>query len=297
MRQTRIGATGSSVGAIAFGCWRFAKSALADADTALRTALDAGMTLIDTADIYGLGEPTGFGGAEARLGEILANEPSLRDRLFLATKGGITPPRPYDSSAAYLTRALDASLKRLRVDHVDLYQIHRPDLTTPWAETAAALDTMVKSGKTRFVGVSNLTVAQTRALQAHLSVPLVSTQPEFSALHQAPITDGTLDWCSETGATALAWSPLGRGAIPTGTSDHPRAKHILAALDQIADVHTSTRSNIALAFLMRHQAEIIPIIGTQTSTRIQASARAAEIALTARQFYDIVEAYRGVPMP
>lgn len=297
MRQTRIGAAGPSVGAIAFGCWRFAKSTPTDADTALRTALDAGMTLIDTADIYGLGEPSGFGGAEARLGDILAGEPGLRDRMVLATKGGIVPPRPYDSSAAYLSQALDASLKRLRVDYVDLYQIHRPDLTTPFAETAAALDAMIKSGKTRFVGVSNFTVAQTRALQAHLSVPLVSTQPEFSVLHQAPITDGTLDWCCETGAAALAWSPLARGAVPTGTSDHPRAEAVFATLDQIATEHGTTRSNIALAFLMRHQAEIIPIIGTQTPGRIQDSARAAEITLTARQFYDIVEAYRSVPMP
>lgn len=297
MRQIRIGTAGPSVGAIAFGCWRFAQSTAADSDTALRTALDAGMTLIDTADIYGLGEPCGFGGAEARLGDILAGEPALRDRMVLATKGGITPPRPYDSSAAYLSQALDASLKRLRVDHVDLYQIHRPDLTTPWSETADALDAMVKSGKTRFVGVSNFTVAQTRALQAHMHAPLVSTQPEFSVLHQAPMTDGTLDWCSETGAAALAWSPLARGAVPTGTSDHPRAEAILTALDQIAEEHSATRSNVALAFLMRHQAEIIPIIGTQTPARIQDSARAADIALTARQFYDIVEAYRGVPMP
>lgn len=297
MRQTRMGATGPSVGAIAFGCWRFARSSPADADTILRTALDVGMTLIDTADIYGLGEPSGFGGAESRLGDCLAGDPSLRDRMFLATKGGIMPPRPYDSSPAYLEQALAASLKRLRVDHVDLFQIHRPDLTTPWADTARALDAMVTSGKTRFVGVSNFTVAQTRALQAHLSAPLASTQPEFSVLHQAPITDGTLDWCSETGATALAWSPLAGGAVATGQSNHPRAEQVLSTLDRIAEAHGTARSTVALAFLMRHQARIIPIIGTQTPERIRDSARAAEIALTARQFYDIVEAWRDVPMP
>lgn len=297
MRQTAIGNTNISVGAIAYGCWRFAESSVEDADTKIRTALDAGLTLIDTADIYGLGEPRGFGGAEAVLGEVLARDPGLRARMFLATKGGITPPRPYDSSYDYLTAAMDASLERLQVDSVDLYQIHRPDLIAPVEETARALNDMVSAGKTRFVGVSNFTVAQTRALQAHLDVPLATTQPEFSALHQDPITDGTFDWCSETGATALAWSPLAGGQIPRQSAETEQGQTVIACLQNIADAHATSISDIALAFIMKHQAKIIPIIGTQNPDRIQDSVRAAEIPLTAREFYDIIEAYRGVPMP
>ena len=297
MRQTAIGNTDVRVGALAYGCWRFAESTVDDADTKIRTALEAGLTLIDTADIYGLGEPRGFGGAEAVLGEVLRRDPSLRSRMFLATKGGIIPPRPYDSSYDYLTAAMEASLTRLNVDGVDLYQIHRPDLIAPVEETARALNDMVKSGKTRFVGVSNFTVAQTRALQAHLEVPLVSTQPEFSALHQDPITDGTFDWCSETGATALVWSPLARGSIPRLSSDHPRGAAVISCLQHIAEAHGASVSDIALAFTMKHQAKIIPIIGTQNPTRIIESAKAAELDLPARAFYDIIEAYRGQAMP
>jgi len=297
MRQTAIGNTEISVGALAYGCWRFGESRVEDADVKVRTALDAGLTLIDTADIYGLGEPCGFGGAEAVLGEVLARDPSLRPRMFLATKGGIIPPRPYDSSYDYLTAAMDASLARLQVDHVDLYQIHRPDLIAPVEETARALNDMVCAGKARFVGVSNFTVAQSRALQAHLDVPLVTTQPEFSALHQDPITDGTLDWCSETGATALVWSPLAGGRIPSKRSDDPRDQTVIACLSEIAETHGASISDIALAFTLNHQAKVIPIIGTQNPARITESAKAAELALSARDFYDIVEAYRGVPMP
>lgn len=297
MRQTAIGNSEALVGAIAYGCWRFAESSTDAADTKIRTALDAGMTLIDTADIYGLGEPRGFGGAEAVLGEVLARDRGLRQRMFLATKGGIIPPRPYDSSYEYLMSAMTASLARLNVDAVDLYQIHRPDLTTPFEETARALNDMIASGQTRFVGVSNFTIAQTLALQAHLDHPLVTTQPEFSVLQQAPVTDGTFDWCSETGATALAWSPLARGAVPTGQSEHPRATAVFETLDEIAARHHVDRTCIALAFTMAHQAKIIPIIGTQTPSRIIESARAADIQLSAREFYDLIEAYRGEAMP
>ena len=297
MRQTAIGKTQVEVGAIAYGCWRFAESSVDEADTKIRTALDAGMTLIDTADIYGFGEPRGFGGAEDVLGDVLARDSALRARMILATKGGITPPRPYDSSYAYLMAAMDASLARLKTDYVDLYQIHRPDLIAPFEETARALNDIVSSGKARFIGVSNFTVAQTRALQAHLDAPLVSTQPEFSALCQDPVTDGTFDWCGETSATALVWSPLAGGDIPRLSSNHPRGAEVIACLQKIAEAHNASVSNIALAFTMKHQAKIIPIIGTQNTARIMESAQAAEIDLSAREFYDILEAYRGEAMP
>ena len=178
MKLTTLGQTDIKIGQIAYGCWRFAGSTLEEADDKIRTALDYGMNLIDTADIYGFGEPSGFGGAEARLGEVLSMDKGLRDKMILATKGGITPPRPYDSSYDYLMEALDNSLSRLRTKYVDLYQIHRPDLIAPMTETARALNDMVASGKVRHIGVSNFTVAQTRALQAHLDAPLVSLQPE-----------------------------------------------------------------------------------------------------------------------
>ncbi len=301
MRQVLLGPTDIKTGAIAYGCWRFAQSTVQDADAKIRAALDLGMTLIDTADIYGLGEPSGFGGAEAVLGEVLQADPGLRDKMVLATKGGIIPPRPYDSSYGYLMSALEKSLTRLKTDYFDLYQIHRPDLIAPFSEQARALDDMVMSGKVRYVGVSNFTAAQTRALQAHLSVPIITLQPEISALEQSAFTDGVLDYASETEASVLAWSPLAGGRLATGRageSDDPnRFERVMSALDNVATTHEVSRSQAALAFLMFHQSGIIPIIGTQKPKRMQEAAGAAELNLSARDFYDLVEAYRGVPMP
>jgi aryl-alcohol dehydrogenase-like predicted oxidoreductase len=292
----KLGHTDISIGKIAYGCWRFAQRDVATADRLIRTALDAGMNLIDTADIYGFSEfpdreDKGFGQAEVRLGEVLAAAPSLRKQMVLTTKGGIDAVRPYDSSYRYILAAMDASLTRLQTDYVDLYQIHRPDLSTPMRETARALNEIVQSGKARHIGVSNFTVAQTRALQSHLDAPIVTLQPEFSAIQQDSITDGTLDYGMETGATVLAWSPLGGGRLPTEDGA------VQAALDEIALRYGISRSVAALAFTRAHGADVVPIIGTQTPERITESGYAAQINLTGREFYDVVEAYRGQSMP
>ena len=292
----KLGQTDISIGKIAFGCWRFSGHDVVTADRLIRTALDAGMNLIDTADIYGLGEHPGldgkgFGQAETRLGEVLAAAPSLRKQMVLATKGGIDAQQPYDSSKAYLMRALEASLERLQTEYVDLYQIHRPDLTTPMAALARTLDEMVDSGKTRTIGVSNFTVPQMRALKAHLKHPLVSLQPEFSALEQSALENGHLDFADEIGATVLAWSPLARGKIPT--TDGPVQK----VLDGIAKTYGISRSTAALAFLRGFGAGVVPIIGTQNPTRITESGYAAQVNLTKREIYNVVEAYRGAEMP
>ncbi len=297
MHTVILGQSDLDVGALAYGCWRLDGTDAAGALELIQCALDAGLNLIDTADIYGLGTPIKFGGCERLLGEAMRLDTGLRKRMVLATKGGIIPPRPYDSSYDYLMGAIDASIERLGVEQVDLYQIHRPDLLAPIEETARALDDMIAAGKTRYVGVSNFTVAQKRALQAHLKAPLITTQPEFSALKQDPITDGTLDWCSETGASSLCWSPLAGGMLATGRGEHERLAPVLSEIDRIAKAEEATRTQVCLAFLMRHQASVIPIIGTQTPARIQDSASAADLQLSARDFYSVIEAYRGEAMP
>ena len=292
----QLGQSDINVGKISFGCWRFAKHDVSTADGLIRTALDAGMNLIDTADIYGLGdfpkrEDGGFGQAEVRLGEVLSAAPSLRKQIILATKGGIDAKRPYNSSRSYLMNAIEASLTRLQTDYVDLYQIHRPDLTTPASETARALNEIVTSGKARAIGVSNFTPAQTRALQTHLDHPIATVQPEFSALKQSPVTDGTLDYAQETGATVLAWSPLAGGCIPTESGP------VQTALDEIATRYGISRSVAALAFTRGFGAAVIPIIGTQNPDRIRESGYAAQVNLTGRETYNIIEALRGETMP
>ena len=289
------------IGRIAYGCWRFAGTDVATARTKIETALELGMNLIDTADIYGYDGTApaprgGFGDAEELLGRVLADTPGLRDRMVLATKGGITPPAPYDSSPGYLRDACDASLRRLQTDVIDLYQIHRPDLLANPADVAGALDELVAAGKVRTIGVSNFTVAQTRALQAHLDTPLATTQPEFSPLALDPLTDGTLDLAMEAGRTALAWSPLAGGRL-AGEPTENRAHDVAATCDRLADEFAVSRSAILLAWVMRHPAGVVPIVGTQQPERIRECARATEVELTQSQWYEILVAGRGEPMP
>ena len=161
-----------SAGPIAYGCWRFVGMEIPVAHRVLSSALDAGMNLIDTADVYGLDwGGTGFGQAEELLGEVIKSDASLRDRMVLATKGGIMPPLPYDSGGEYLEAACNRSLQRLNTDHIDLYQIHRPDLFTHPAELAAVLTSLRASGKIREVGVSNYTPAQTEHFRLTSAFP------------------------------------------------------------------------------------------------------------------------------
>jgi len=294
-----IGGSGLSAGPLGFGCWRFVSFQVDHPQQVIETALDYGMNLIDTADVYGLDwGGTHFGEAEELLGTVLAGAPGLRDRMVLATKGGITPPTPYNSSPTHLSRAIDDSLRRLQVDTIDLYHIHRPDLYTHPAEVAAALTEARESGKIREVGVSNHTVAQTEALAAHLPFPLATTQPEFSADHLDPMFDGTFDMAMRRDITALAWSPIGGGRLALGVPgpDGPTPE-LLAQIDSLAEREDTTRVAVALAFVLTHPVAPIAIVSSQTPERIIDATKALSVRLDRSDCYAIIEASTGVPMP
>ncbi len=283
------------VGPLAFGLWRFTNPDITQATALLEAALDAGCNLIDTADVYGFDwGGTGFGTVEDILGQVLAASPGLRDRMVLTTKGGIRPPVPYDSSPRYLRSALEDSLRRMGVDRVELYQIHRPDLFGHPAETADTLLSMIDDGLVAAVGVSNYTPAQTGALAAHLDGKLATTQPEFSVAQLDPLRDGTLDLCLETGTVPLAWSPLGGGRIPSG-DDLPTG--LVETLDRLAEREGVDRSAIALAFVLCHPARPVAILGTQNPDRIASSMTALGVRLDRNDVYDLIEASEETPLP
>ena len=290
-----IGQSGFEVGPLSYGLWRFTTPDVDEAQKLIETALDCGMNLIDCADVYGFDwGGTGFGTVEDLLGRVLAQAPELRDRMVLATKGGIRPPIPYDSSPEGLRNACEESLRRLGVEVIDLYQIHRPDLFTHPAAVADTLVALRDEGKIREVGVSNYTPAQTAALQAHLPFPIATTQPEYSAATVAPLRDGTLDQAMERGIVPLAWSPLAGGRLATGDDVRPE---LIETLDALAGREGVDRSIIALAFVLAHPAAPVCIVGTQTPDRITGSAAALEVVLDRNDVYDIIEASEGVPLP
>jgi predicted oxidoreductase len=298
----RLGGSDIEVSPIAWGMWRLAERVrtVAEAARLVHAALDAGITLLDTADIYGFEGPrpdgtTGFGEAEVLLGKVLAAEPGLRDRVVLATKGGIRPPLPYDQSADYLRRAIEDSLSRLQVDSVDLWQIHRPDILAHPQEVARVLDDAVAAGKVRTLGVSNFTIHQIAALSHFLGHRLVATQPEISPLRIDCFENGELDQAMMLGLTPLAWSPLGGGRL--AQPETAREQAVAAALDRVAEAQGVSRSVAAYSWLMAHPSGIIPIIGSQNADRIAESAAALKVRWTRSDWYAVLVAARGVPLP
>jgi predicted oxidoreductase len=293
----QLGASGIAISPIAWGMWRLAEDRRSAADAArlVHAALDAGITLLDTADIYGFDGAGGFGDAEALLGEVLAAEPALRGRMVLASKGGILPPLPYDQSPAYLTQALEASLRRLRTDCIDLYQIHRPDILAHPQEVARVLDDALTAGKIRAIGVSNFTVHQIAALNHFLGHKLVVTQPEISPLRIACFENGELDQAMMLGLTPLAWSPLGGGRLANPESARDQA--VAAQLDRVAAGQGVSRSVAAYSWLMAHPAGIVPIIGSQQPDRIVEGAQAVQVRWTRQDWYAVLVAARGERLP
>jgi predicted oxidoreductase len=284
-----------SVGPLAYGCWRFTSSSLSAAIAIIETALGNGMNLIDTADVYGLDwGGTGFGACEELLGKVLASQPSLRHRMVLATKGGIWPGTPYNSSSEYIRAACEDSLRRLRTDVIDLYQIHRHDPFTHPGEIGEVLGRLVDEGKIREIGVSNYTPAQMMALQAHLPVEVASVQPEMSVVHLDPLRDGVVDQANELGLTVLAWSPLAGGRLMSGDGVRPE---LLDVLDDIAGREGVDRAAVALAFVLAVPARPVAIIGTQSVERIEAAGAALRVQLDRGDVYRIIEASDGVPLP
>ncbi len=290
----QLGASGIEISSLAWGMWRFAGLEMSAARAAIDAAFEAGITLFDTADIYGFGEQ-GFGKAEELLGRVFADAPEMRDRMVLATKGGITPPTPYNSSAEYLAKAIDVSLGRLQTERIDLWQIHRPDILTHPQEIARAVEDAHKAGKIRAFGVSNFTQAQTATLAQFSNVPIVSTQPELSPLRIDTIENGELDQAIAMDLAVLAWSPLGGGRIGDPTNE--REQNVAAALSGVAAAHGVSRTTAAYSWIMAHPARPIPIVGSQNPARIAEAADAFKIQWTRADWYSVLVAARGVPLP
>lgn len=284
-----------SVAPIAWGMWRFAGDDVGKARARVEAALAAGVILFDTADIYGPDNGEAFGASEALLGRVFAQAPGLRDRIVLASKGGIVIGTPYDSSAAYLASAIDASLARLGVAHIDLWQIHRHDRLTHPAEVARALEDAHRAGKIGAIGISNHSPAQTEALVAHLGLPLASHQPEFSPLALDALTDGVLDQAMALGMAVLAWSPFAGGRLAAPADARSRA--VAALLDVKAAEYGVPRSAACYSWIMAHPAAPIPIVGTQDVRRIAEIPLALKPRWSRAEWYAVLQASMEETLP
>ncbi len=305
-----IGGDGPRVTRIALGCmgltgtWNPAEMGPAHkkrATAAFEAALETGITLFDHADIYGGGT------CEEVFKDCLAAVPGARERITIATKGGIVLGRGhYNLTAPYLTECVERSLRRMGIDYIDLYQLHRPDPLTHPGETAGALNALLRRGVIRAVGVSNYYPEQIRALQRYLDAPLRGNQIEFSLSHLEPLYegrdggDGTLDQCMALGMTPLAWSPLGGGALTRRAAESTetlRLQGLRAELAVQAERYEATLTQVALAWVLAHPAGIIPLVGSADPDHIREAAGAARIVLEREDWYRLWTAAAGHPVP
>lgn len=314
MQTITVGNSTLRCSQLAYGCWRLTGNARNAAETtpeiraigkqAVLAAYEAGYTIFDHADIYGGNE------CEKIFGEVLKENPGLREKITIVTKGGVRraddpPGSPYhfNLSGDFIERACEGSLQRLGVDTIDLYLLHRADWLIHPADMAAAFARLKQAGKVRFFGVSNFRPSQVAALQAACPMPLVANQVEISLGQLATLDDGTLDQCLERHITPMAWSPLGGGQFADGArrllkyQEGYRTEAVVPLLDQIAKERGVSRAAVVLAWLLKHPAGIMPIVGSINPDRIRDAVKATEFELTREEWYRLFVAARNEPLP
>ncbi len=300
MEVRQLGHVGPSVSAIGLGCMPmsgvYGSANDADAIAAIHRALDLGITLLDTADVYGDGHN------EQLVGQAIRGR---RDEVVLATKFGNVraangAPASINGRPEYVRLACEASLRRLGVDTIDLYQQHRVDPDTPIEETVGAMAELVQAGKVRYLGLSEaLAPDLRRAAAVH---PISSLQSEYSLLERG-VESEVLGACEELGIGFLPFSPLLRGLLagslradsqleatdfrsgdrfPRVGPEHRSANAALVqVVQEIADAHASTLGQVALAWLLGRREWIVPIPGTKRAAYVEDNAQAPELTLSA----------------
>lgn len=301
MQQRLLGRDGPAVGAVGLGCMSFGgaygPTTEAECYDTLDAALDLGVTLLDTANIYGNGV------SETILGTYLARKPH---RFTLASKAGIVSgnPRRYDNSAAYLRECLEGSLKRLKVDHIDLFYIHRREAGRPIEEVMETLVTFKNEGKIGAIGLSE--VAPSTLELASTVHPVAAVQNEYSLATRLPEL-GLVQACQKTGTALVAFSPLGRGILAEGMDDpanfassdfrksSPRymEPNFSRNVERIARFHAyaaklgHSAATLAIAWVLHKSPQVIAIPGTRYARHLRQDAAAADLILTDSQIAEI----------
>ncbi|SNS53101.1 aldo/keto reductase [Tropicimonas sediminicola] len=289
---------GLELSRIVYGMWRLLDDpdpSPARVQAKIETCLEAGITSFDQADIYG-----GYS-AEARLGAALTAAPHLRRQIEIVTKCGIVAPmgryadrrvKYYDTSASHILSSIEASLRNMAIERIDLLLLHRPDPMMDHYETGRALDEAVASGKVRAVGVSNFRPHDWRLLQSAMDTPLATNQIEISLLANAPMTNGDLAFLQELDVAPMAWSPLAGGALLS--SGHNTMNEALRAIGERDGVEPMA---VAISWLLAHPACILPVIGTNTLERIRRIPDAFKVDMDRQTWFTLYTAALGHEVP
>lgn len=292
MAQEKITFSPLIIGTMRLGEWGV-KMTSSELERFIDECVELGITDFDHADIYGCYT------SETEFGEVLKRRADLRSKIQITTKCGIKlicENRPnhkiksYDSSAEHIVWSTENSLKELGVESLDLMLLHRPDYLMNPQEIAKAFEKLKKEGKVKFFGVSNFTPSQFDMLNTF--VPLVNNQVEVSILHRNAFEDGTLEQCLKLGTQPTAWSPFGGGAI-FEKADDAKVLGIQKIVNELAEKHSAMADQILLAFLRKHPAGIVPVLGTSKISRVKSALESLKINLSHEEWYKLWQAAIG----
>jgi len=296
-----ISIDGKKVSQIALGCMRIGGKSETEADALVKTAIESGINFFDHADIYGGGE------CERVFSKVLKANPSLRDSMYIQSKCGINKAEgTFDFSKDYIIKSVEGSLERLGTDHLDFLLLHRPDALCEPTEVAEAFDKLHGDGKVSAFGVSNKNPYQIELLQKYSKYKIAINQLQFGIAHSGMIDEGiyvnmnsdgsvsrdghVLDYCRLNDITIQPWSPFQYGffeGVFIGSDKYPELNKVL---DELAGKYNVTNSAIAIAWILRHPANMQPILGSASPERVAQISKAADIELSRKEWYDIYKA-------
>ena len=288
-----------NVSRLILGCMRMPDLSIDKAAEMVKTSMDLGINFFDNATCYADGV------AEERFGEAWTKAGIARDRFILQTKCGLCFDRnEFDWRRETILSSVDDSLRRMKTDYLDILLLHRPDLLYEPEEVAAAFDALEKSGKVRHFGVSNVPPMMLEVLKHTVKQPLIINQLQLS-LEQSQLIDaafymnnlttersidrdnGLLDYCRLHNITIQAWSPLQYGMFGGCFIDDPKYPELNATLAELAEKYHVTKAAIALAWILRHPAQMQVIVGTMNPRHLEESAAATQVSLTHHEGYQL----------
>ena len=287
-----------SLSRLIYGMWRLgddANTSTNHVQAKIESCLAQGITTMDQADIYGGYE------AEEIFGNALRQAPHLRDQMEIVTKCDIIAPvgrhasarvKYYDTGRVHITSSVEASLSLMGIEQIDLLLIHRPDPFMDHHETGVVLDELVKSGKVKSVGVSNFKRHDWTLLQSAMTTKLATNQIEMSLIANEAFTNGDLAYLQEFGVAPMAWSPLAGGAL--FATEHTALRE---AMTEMAKAHDVDISAVAVAWLLAHPANIMPVMGTNNLDRIGRISDALKVEMSRQDWFSLYEKANGAEVP
>lgn len=288
------------------GCMRLNNLTPKEADKYLNHVIESGVTFFDHSDIYGQGE------CEKRFGTFLKDNPGIREKIVLQDKIGIVPGKMYDASYSHIINGVDKQLESLNTDYLDTLLIHRPDALLESREVNRAFNELKKSGRVRNFGVSNFYSTQVELLQKGLDEKIKFNQLQFGPARAEMVTDSlqtnmmqegainrysdTLDYCRLNDIRIQTWSPLQWGMIKGCFFDNPKYDNLSQTLERIGNKYGVNKSAIAIAFNLRHPANMQVILGTMNQKHFDEMIEAKNIVLEREEWYEIMKS-AGYPLP